>query len=447
MHIDREHGFRFRFRFTWLCTLLLGCTLATMSAAADQAFEAGVAASKRGDYRQAVEHFRDARRQGLDTVVLHHNLGVAYYRLGRYAEARRAFRHVSQSPKMRAIAFYNLGLIAQKEGDEGAAHDWFRKAHRAASTGKLRRLAASQLRLTERAVAPYTLYLEAFAGHDSNPRLADEAADQFGDRSEESDAVLGVLATGRRVFVGDWDRGATVIGAAYADFHPDLDDENIGLFTGGLGFHHTIGRWRHEYEITANRLRLGGDTLQTTVRAGLRSQRRLSRQLIAELRLRGEHIDGENDNGFAYLSGWRHEARVRLRGRHGKWRWKTHYELEYNERDDLHVGSDFFSVSPIRHEIGIGIERLLIGELSGEARLAFRYSEYRDPEIRGGTEQGKREDDRLEAGLGVSHPLGGGWTGRIETLYWDNASECGGNACDRFEYDRVEALVSIGRSF
>lgn len=434
-------------RFVRLCSLILGFALTTTVMAADPAFDDGVAASKRGDHRQALEYFLDARTRGLDTPALYHNLGVTYYKLGRYAEARRAFLRVSESPKMRAVAFYNLGLVAQKQGNDDDARDWFRKAHRAATSRKLRQLAAAQLGLKERAVSPYTLYMEGFTGYDGNPRLADADADQFGDRGDEGDAVFGVLAAGRHLLGGDWKRGATAIGVAYADLHPDLNDENVGLAAAGFGFHHSPGRWRHEYELTFNQLWLGGNTLQTAVRAGLYSQRRLSRRLIAELRWRSEYIDGDSSNGFAYLGGWRHEARARLRGRGGAWRWKLHYEFEYNDRDDLRVDSDFFSVSPIRHEIAGSLERPLFGAWSGEAQFGYRRSEYRDPEVRDGVEEGKRRDDRLQLELGVSRPLGHDWIGRIETFYWDNASDCDNGACERFEYDRVQTLLSIGRSF
>lgn len=439
-------GPRLRFRSARLCcAFMIGWTLTTAATAADSSFDAGVAASKRGDYQQAVEHFRNARDEGVDTPALHHNLGVAYYKLGRYESARQAFERAAQSPKMRAMSFYNLGLVAQKEGDDASARNWFRKAHESARTRKLRRLAGKQLGLTDRAVPSYKAYLEGFAGHDSNPRLADEEAIQ---QDGESDAVFGVLAVGEHLLGGDWDRGVSVIGIGYADFHPDLDDQDIGAFAGGFRLHHSPGHWRHRYELTVNRIRLGGDTLQTGIRAGLRSQRRLSRHLFAELRLRGEDIDG--DGRFDYLSGNRYEARARLIGRHGPRDWKVYYEFERNDRDDLEFtgenGLQFFSVSPVRHEIGGSVEYPLAGDFSGELGAAFRRSDYRDSEVRDGIEQEKREDDRIEVKLGVSHPLGR-WTGRFEATYWDNRSECGNGACERFEYDRLEARVSIGRSF
>lgn len=436
-----------RFRSARLVIFVLGCVLATTVAAANSSFEAGVTASQQGDYQQAVEHFNNARDEGLDTPALYHNLGVAYYKLGRYDSARRAFKRAAESPKMRAMSFYNLGLVAQKEGDDASARNWFEKAHEAARTRKLRALAAKQLGLTDRAVPSYKAYLEGFAGHDSNPRLADENIDRQGD---EGDAVFGALAVGERLLGGDWDRGATVIGVGYVDFHPDIDEQDIGAFAGGFRLHHSPGQWRHRYELLVNRIRLGGDTLQTGIRAGLRSQRRLSRHLVAELRLRGEDIDG--DDGFDELDGTRFEARTRLIGRDGRRGWKLYYEFEHNDRDDLaFIDNDnglpqFFSVSPVRHEIGGSVRRPLAGDFSGEAEVAFRRSEYDDPEVRDGVERGEREDDRLKVGLGISHPLGR-WTGRLETIYWDNSSDCEGNTCDEFEYDRLEARVSIGRSF
>lgn len=437
-----------RSRWPVLGAILLWCALTTAAlAAVDTSFDAGVEASRQGDFEQALAHFPEARRQGLDTPALFHNLGVAYYRLGRYPPAREAFLRAAETPRMRGLAYYNLGLIARAEGDETAAQDWFRKARRDARTRKLRYLAAAQLGEREDAAPRYTLYLESFAGYDSNPRLAEEDAAELSERDEEGDTVLGALAVGRHLLLGDWHQGLTVIGTGYADLHNDLDDQDIASASAGLGVHHTRGDWRHEYDLVANQLWLGGDTLERSLRAGVASRLRVSRHLEWELRLRAFYINGEHDNGYDYLDGWRYEMRARLRGHHGPWHWKTHYEFNHNDRDDLRTASSFFSMSPMRHEIGCSLERELIGEYSGEIQLGFRHSNYDGTEIRADEKRGNRSDNRLEFGLGLSRPLGNGWTARLEATHWDNASDCDGNACDRFDYDRTQTLVSVARPF
>jgi tetratricopeptide (TPR) repeat protein len=426
-------------------TLLLGCALAGTAHAADGDFRDGVAAARQGDYERALAYFQEARERGMDSPSLFHNLGVAYYKLGRYQQAREAFERASMSPKMRALSYYNLGLVAQKAGDADGAAAWFRKAHEAADTSRLRRLAAVQLGLEAEVTPPYSLYIEALAGHDDNPRLADNDAGQLEDRGREGDAVLGALVFGRYLLGGDWRDGAAAIGSAYIDWHPDLDNEDIGWFGAGIGLHRSPGDWRHELELLANQLRLGHDTLQNGIRAGIHSRRHLGPNLVVGLRLRSEYIDGDRGNGFEYVTGRRHQARMRLRGYYDTWRWSLHYEFEHNNREDLRVatdtGPDFFSVSPRRHEIGAGVERRLAGPYSGAASAAFRRSEYRDPEVRGGVTLDGREDERWALKLGVSRPLGR-WTGRVETVYWDNESNF-----SRFEYDRLQTLISIGRSF
>lgn len=436
-------------RATLFAALALLPCAAALAAGSD--FDAGVAAARSGQYAEAVRHFERAREQGLDTPALHHNLGVAYYRLGRLEEARRSFRRAARSPGMRALSHYNLGLVAQKAGDDAAARFWFRKAHQGAETARLRRLAAKQLGLADPATRRYRAYLEGFAGYDSNPALADEDAEVVGDRDAEGDAIFGALATGEAVLWGDWSSGLSVKGSGYADFHPDLDEEDLGSLAGGLGVHHSPGRWRHELEVLAGQLWLGREAFQTSAGAQLRSLRQLGRLGAGELRLRSEYADGDDGNGFGYVTGWSHAARVRLLGRHAGWRWRIHYELEYEDRDDLRIdgtaGVDFFSVSPLRNEVGASLERALFGSLSGAVGAAYRRSDYRDEEIRSGVEQGRRSDDRFEVRAGLAHPLGAGWTARLESSYWHNRSHCDADACERFDYERVDALLSIGRSF
>lgn len=433
---------RFRLVHYVIIAVLVFASSLALAAPPEKMFDEGIAASRQGNYQQAIRHFRRAREQGMDKPDLYFNLGVAYYRTGRYGDARASFERAAEAERLRALSHYNLGLVAEAADNEDTADAWFRKAYEQASTAKLRRLAADKLAIAPRAVAPYTLYAELFGGHDSNPRLteADTAPGSGNDR--EGDAVYGALAVGRYLVSGNWSNGFALYGNAYTSRYPDLGEEDLDSLTAGGAAYNRVGEWQQRYRLVVNHLRLGGETLTESIRAGLRGRRAVADDVNLGLRLRAEYVSGDEGGGFDYLTGWQADARMRLDGSVGALRWEADYEFEYNDRDDLAVGNDFFSVSPLRHEVGAEVGYPLLGRLRGTAEVEYRLSRYRDTEMRNGVDVGEREDDRLSAGVGLSHPIGTHWTGRIEADYLDNNSNF-----DTFDYERTEVLLSLGYSF
>ncbi len=435
----------FPVRAGWaLSLLIISGVFATVVHASSEAnaFAAGVSASQSGDYEQAIRHFREAYQQGLTTGALHHNLGVAYYKTGRYELARKSFKRAAQTPGLRALSQYNLGLVEQAAGNKSAARDRFQNAYDGAGTTKLKRLAARQLELKAVASIPYSAYVEAFSGYDSNPRLSEGTDILSPDSQREGDAVIGALVAGRYWLSGDRQDGVAVFGNAYISHFLDLDDEDIFSGTFGGAYYRQAGAWRNNYQLGFNQLRLGGDTLSNSIRLQTNGERNLTRDLALNLRARVEYFDGDNGNGFGFLTGWQADTRLRLEGFVGVWHWRTHYQFEYNDRDDLSVDDDFFSVSPLRHEFSADLERPLVGQLRGQAGLDYRLSEYQDAEVRDAVSAGKRKDDRLSIRIGLFHPLGRAWIGRIEANYRDNNSNF-----NRFDYERTEVLLSVGRAF
>lgn len=421
-----------------LCLLLAPAP--AFADAADRAFEAGIEAAGRGDNEEALRHYRRAREAGRDSAALHHNMGSAYYRLGRYEEARAAFMRAAGYPRMAAVSFYNLGRVADTVGDHDEALHWFRRARDSATSDELARRAADKLGIEHRPHKPYALYGEVFGGYDSNPRLA--SVDDLARRDREGDVVVGGLLSGRRLLGGDLRNGSLLLGTAYADAHVDLDGQDLTLFDGGLGLNRRLGAWRTRYRATAHRLWLGGEGLLTGARGEVSANRSLGERYELGLRLRGESVSG--DSGFGYLDGTRQELRTRLGGDHGLWRWRATYTLERNDRDDLTVDADghFFSVSPRRDELALDLERYLFGPYTGELGVAWRDSRYPDNEERGGSVEDEREDQRLELTLGVSRPLPGLATMRVEARYRDNESNF-----DEFDYERMYVTLSLGKSF
>ena len=81
-------------------------------------------------------------RPGLDTPLLHYNVGVVRYELGDFAESAAEFAHAAAEPALAALASYNRGLALRAAGDSAAATAAFAAAADAADDRDLRRLAA-----------------------------------------------------------------------------------------------------------------------------------------------------------------------------------------------------------------------------------------------------------------------------------------------------------------
>ena len=119
--------------------LLAAPVLAQSDAAA--LFRDGNSLVRSGVYRTALLRYREAAAAGLDTPLLHYNLGVVYYRLSRYSEAATEFQAAAGDPNLAALASYNLGLVRRAAGDDAAAEAAFDMAADRADRRDLRRLA------------------------------------------------------------------------------------------------------------------------------------------------------------------------------------------------------------------------------------------------------------------------------------------------------------------
>ena len=96
-----------------------------------------------GIYRTALLRYREAAAAGLDTPLLHYNLGVVHYQLGDFAESADEFARAAALPALGALASYNRGLALRAAGDSAAASEAFRTAADSADDRDLRRLAAA----------------------------------------------------------------------------------------------------------------------------------------------------------------------------------------------------------------------------------------------------------------------------------------------------------------
>ena len=106
-----------------------------------------------GLYRAALFKYREARAGGLDSPLLHYNMGVAHYKARPYTEAKKALREASLEPRLAALAYYNMGLVHHAEGDPAGARRWFQLAVERSDNTKVQKRAAKALDRNARRLA------------------------------------------------------------------------------------------------------------------------------------------------------------------------------------------------------------------------------------------------------------------------------------------------------
>jgi tetratricopeptide (TPR) repeat protein len=94
-----------------------------------------------GIYRTALLRYREASAAGLDSPLLHYNLGVVHFELGDYDESADAFARAAADPALAALSSYNRGLALEAGGNAAAASDAFRAAADVADDRRMRRAA------------------------------------------------------------------------------------------------------------------------------------------------------------------------------------------------------------------------------------------------------------------------------------------------------------------
>ena len=98
------------------------------SATASEMFADGNRLFREELYWAALLRYSQASEAGMDTPVLHYDMGVAHYKARQYARARESLLKSSRYEPLRPISHYNLGLAAFADGDIDEALGWFRRA-------------------------------------------------------------------------------------------------------------------------------------------------------------------------------------------------------------------------------------------------------------------------------------------------------------------------------
>ena len=113
----------------------------TALAAAYDSFQDGNRLFRDDLYWAALLRYQEASEAGMDTPILHFNMGVAHYRAQQHIRARVSLLKSAGTPELRVISHYNLGLNAYAAGNADEALDWFRRAADQEENNKIRKMA------------------------------------------------------------------------------------------------------------------------------------------------------------------------------------------------------------------------------------------------------------------------------------------------------------------
>jgi hypothetical protein len=416
-----------------LAMAFAGEAMAQSRAGAD-AFQTGVVEYRAGRFEQALSAFLRADQEGYQSPNLDLNLGLTYYRLRRYEHARVHFERLREAPGFAAIAEYHLGLVAARQHRRDAARLHFETAMRTAPNPKLKQLARTALQRMDGAPAASRTFYYALvgAGYDGNPALLSQDIDPLNGADDSGYAELVGLA--------QWPLAGFALNAgvhARKYFSVDGLDQSgaqIGLqrMLGGDGRYGRAALQAETIRVDGRRLLniVSGEWQGSSARAGAGPR----------LWLRVSGLDASD--AFAHLDGWRLRAGADWRRTMGGATVRSGYEFEFNDRRDLRVGEEFFSHSPMRHQVYVRARQGAGQRLSVDWRGRVRHSIYRDAN-RFMTDDGvfsekRRTESLLSAGAVARLRGGEHWSWLLEYRFDRNRANL-----DVFDYSRHLTLLGV----
>jgi hypothetical protein len=414
--------------------LAMGWLSTVAHASTEQEFAAGVAAAQRLDYAVALRHFESAERAGMREPLLYYNLGVSYYREHRLEKAEQSFQRAAKSSKLEALSYYNLGLIALDQKQHQQARAWFLRAKSVAQTEQLRNLSARALEQINRAQivdepgVPWMIWVAGGIGHDSNAALTGDFVNATGGE----DATFGLSAYSHYDF-------------PHLRLHALLNVEHYSEITGfdfdmlesGVSFPLQRGAWKLQPGLDLRQMRVGGEGLQNSVALLLQSRTQMA---DFELKFRLEHEAVSAANAFEYLDGSRDYLQTSIAT--SDERWRLNWDMEFNDREDLSIGNEFFSFSPRRCQWQLEYENPLSEALNIKLAAGWQMSRYPDPDRRSDGIVMQREDNRGRLSLELEYQHQNDWRSGLELSYMERNSNFA-----EYDYDRIVLALTMGRGF
>ena len=422
----------------------------TASADASGLFRAGADAFSAGDYETAAEYFRQAESEGMDSPNLYYNMGLSDFRAGHLGEAGTAFERLAEYPDWRHMAFYNLGRIAEARNNVAAASDYYRKAIDEGPDSKVAQLARIRLRELELDAKPsdhgasgrWNGVAMLAAGYDDNVVLAPED-DGFEDISRESDAFADAYVYGNTWLAGDSAKGIRFDAGAYGRFYAKETDYHFASLFAGISRYNQHPVWRTQLGFFIDVDFTGDGYYASTPSFRMGLEREIGR---FDLLLSNELAWIEAEDDYGYLSGLRNRTAAEIAGRLQNALVYAGYEFEYNRRDDLRIGDEFYSYSPLRNRVHAQVDHPLFGDWSIRVRGEYRKSIYPDANrvIRrdGSVIRDRREDDRLMFSVRTMYAMTRDLDLFAEYRHTDNDSNF-----SEYTYTGNQVMIGCRRSF
>jgi hypothetical protein len=388
---------------------------------AEASMQEGIDDFRAGAFALALEKFLQARAAGLDTPVLHYNLGVTYYKLQQDDKAAAQFEALLADPKFSDFARYNLGLIAQRSGRKADAQRYFRAVETESRNAQLRLLARSNLRGKAAPSHPWHGYVELGGGYDDNVALA--ARSSLLSASGVSSSAINAQGGASVDLTGTRRQGLRLAGSLYDIQYPSQSRFNLLFARLGPEYHRPLGSWRVQSGAYVSDIRLGNNELEKMGSVNLRAQHALAGSAALRFDYWLERLQG--GPRYAYLTGWQNQFAVQTDWHPGPVQVTVRYSVALNRRQNLSVGTQFFSASPTRQQLEARL-RWELGPVS-EIYLRGRYGWNRYDQsnifLQDGSQVELRRDDKVRgAELGYNYRLTANSSLNADYEYYRNES-------------------------
>lgn len=374
---------------------------------ADKAFDQGISAFKKQNYKEALQGFLQSWKAGNKTAQLYYNLGVCYYKLGQYGESKRYFNYLTKDKNLHQLAYYNLGLIAAKQNQTQTAINYFYQASDAKGDEKITALANRMLDQLEkdkprRNTTKTTAGVSLAIGYDDNVTLVSS-----GSPTSQGDAYLEGFAYLNLPLNQQWQFHANVLWINYQD----VNAGDFRYLSGDIRYTTYAGNWKLTPSIGVSQGNLNGTSYQQIVDVRVTADKQLDKDASLRLRYRYSDITSQNVL-YDYLQGSRQQVRIEYKDQTGLGQLRLRYELETNDRQNTLTQN----YSPTRHTLRARLKHRLSTLWGLSEEISLRSSDY--DAVAGVS----RSDDQLRLRVIATHKLDRDWDMGFKYSYTDNSS-------------------------
>lgn len=319
----------------------------------------------------------------------------------------------------------------------------FRRAERDSTDSGQQTLAARALAQTPaRPPKPWSAFVSLAGGYDDNVTLSDEP--ELLGLTDGEDVFLELVGAARGYVTGDPSDGVRLDAGLLVQEYADLDEFDQATFRVGASKDRKWRGWLTGVGGIVDVILLDKDPFETVFTLNIEASRPVGPGWILDLRNRLSRIQADDD--FEELEGWRNQFRIRVHIPIGEVRLSAGYQFEFNDREDLSVGDEFFSRSPYRHDFSLEAARSLGRDWDLTGRLEYRRSDYRDKDRIETTGGGFVEDTREENRFDFS--VRAGWRSLRPWIVFGEYRYTNSNAnFDDLDYTRNIVQLGVEREF